>query len=95
MRHCIVLYSMKVVFPHGYSSTIDRHLHIGYYIAWCASNGLSCNADKTEAVHISSCYSISEKIDEIRIDDAIITPTLTGRDLGTIVDHQSGLKQTC
>ena len=60
-------------------------------MAWCASNGLSCNADKTEAVHISSCYSISEKIDEIRIGDAIITPTLTARDLGTIVDHHLDL----
>ena len=46
-------------------------------MAWCASNGLSCNAEKTEAVHISSCYLISEKINEIRIGDAIITPTLT------------------
>ena len=60
-------------------------------MAWCASNGLSCNADKTEAVHISSCYSISEKIDEIRIGDAIITPTPTVRDLGTIVDHHLDL----
>ena len=60
-------------------------------MAWCASNGLSCNADKTEALHISSCYSISEKIDEIRIGDAIITPTPTVRDLGTIVDHHLDL----
>ena len=59
--------------------------------AWCASNGLSCNADKTEAVHVSSCYSISEKIDEIRIGDAIITPTPTVRDLGTIGDHHLDL----
>ena len=60
-------------------------------MAWCASNRLSCNADKTEAVRISSCYSISEKIDEIRIGDAIITPTPTVRDLGTIVDHHLDL----
>ena len=60
-------------------------------MAWCASNGLSCNADKTEAVHISSCYSISEKTDKIQIGDAIISPTLTLRDLGTIVDHHLDL----
>ena len=60
-------------------------------MAWCTSNGLSCNAGKTEAVHISSCYSISEKIDEIRRGDAIIIPTLTVRDLGTIVDHHLDL----
>ena len=60
-------------------------------MAWCASNGLSCNADKTKAVHISSCYSISEKIDQIRISDTIITPTLTARDLGTIVNHHLDL----
>ena len=40
----------------------------------CASNGLSCNADKPKAVHISSCYSISEKFDKIQIGDAILTP---------------------
>ena len=60
-------------------------------MACCASNGLSCNADKTEAVHISSCYSICEKIDKIQIGDAIISPTLTVRDLGTIVDHHLDL----
>ena len=64
-------------------------------MAWCSSNGLSYNADKPEAVYISSCYSISEKIDKIQIGDAILTPILTVRDLGTIVDHHLNLRQTC
>ena len=60
-------------------------------MAWCASKSLSCSADKPEAVHISSCYSISEKSDKIQIGDAILTPTLTVRDLGTIVNHHLDL----
>jgi len=60
-------------------------------MTWCASNGLSCNADKTEVIHISSRYSNSEKIDKIRIGDTTIIPTSTVRDLGTTLDSRLDL----
>ena len=60
-------------------------------MTWCASNGLSCNADKTEVIHISSRYSNSEKIDKIRIGDTTIIPTPTVRDLGTTLDSHLDL----
>ena len=66
-------------------------------LIWCASNGLSCNADKTEVMHITSRYTkSSDPFLGITVRDAVIAPKLTVRDLGVTVDsHLHAVRGAC
>ena len=56
-------------------------------LIWCASNGLSCNADETEVIHITSRYAKRrDPFLGITVGDAVIAPKLTVRDLVVTVD---------
>ena len=56
-------------------------------LIWCTSNGLACNPDKTEIVHLTSRHSKHHfEIPGIVINDATIAPRLAARNLGVTVD---------
>ena len=56
-------------------------------LIWCTKNGLACNSDKTEVIHLTSRFTKHhEEIRGIYINDVTIVPKSTARDLGVIVD---------
>lgn len=56
-------------------------------LIWCTKNGLACNPDKTEVLHLTSRFARHhEQILGLNINNVNITPSLAVRDLGVIVD---------
>ena len=62
-------------------------------MAWCAANGLTCNASKTEVIHLSSRYTRDcQYITGINIGGVKVSLKLAARGLGVTID--SHLKLT-
>ena len=59
--------------------------------AFSTSNGLACNPDKTEVVHLCSCYH-SITLPGIDVGGSI-SPTRAARDLGVLVDSHLTLSK--
>ena len=55
-------------------------------LVWCTSNGLACNPDKTEVIHLSSRFSSPANVPGININGFNILPQSAARDLGVIID---------
>ena len=56
-------------------------------LIWCNKNKLACNPSKTEIVHLSSRFKHCELIPSISINNTLIAPVPTARDLGITVDN--------
>ena len=62
------------------------------FAIWCTSNGLTCNSDKTEVVHLYSClHSIT--LPGIDVGGYTISPTPAARDLRVLVDSHLTLSK--
>lgn len=61
-------------------------------LIWCTANGLSCNSDKTEIVHLSSRFNKNVPIAGVNMNGLNIAPTPSARNLGVTVD--SNLRMT-
>ena len=55
-------------------------------LVWCNANGLACNPDKTEVLHLSSRFATPNPIPGLNINGFTIQPTPDARDLGVIID---------
>ena len=55
-------------------------------LIWCSSNGLACNPDKTEIVHLTSRFLKYDPISHVGIDGLNIRPTQEARNLGVTID---------
>ena len=53
---------------------------------WCTKNGLTCNPDKTEVIHLSRFARNCELIPELRFGEVVITLPSAVRDLGVTLD---------
>lgn len=60
---------------------------------WCNSNGLACNQDKTEVVHLSSRFSPNNDISALNINGLNIAPKETARNLGFLIDNHLVMKK--
>jgi hypothetical protein len=54
---------------------------------WMVKNKLICNASKTECVHFCSRFVSTELISEVVLNDDLVEPSPTARDLGVILDQ--------
>ena len=61
-------------------------------LIWCTSNGLACNPDKTEVIHLRSCFH-SITLPDIDVGGYTISPTPAARDLGVLVDSHLTLSK--
>ncbi|XP_068674597.1 uncharacterized protein [Montipora foliosa] len=61
-------------------------------LIWCTSNGLACNPDKTEVIHLCSCFQ-SITLPGIDVGGYTISPTPPARDLGVLVDSHLTLSK--
>ena len=55
-------------------------------LIWCATNGLACNPEKTEILHLSSRFTTRQIIPGITVGGHFIEPSSAARDLGVTVD---------
>ena len=61
---------------------------------WCTKNGLACNPDKTEVIHLSSRFARNcELIPELRFGEVEITLSSAVRDLGVTLDSHLQLSK--
>ncbi|KXJ21004.1 putative RNA-directed DNA polymerase from transposon BS [Exaiptasia diaphana] len=55
-------------------------------LIWCSSNGLACNPDKTEIVHLTSRFLKYDPISHVGIDGLNIRLTQEARNFGVTID---------
>lgn len=64
-------------------------------LIWCTINGLACNPDKTEIIHLSSRFSKTPSIHAFNVNGYRISPSHSVRSLGVTFGSPSPDVTTC
>lgn len=62
-------------------------------LIWCTINGLACNPDKTEIIHLSSRFSKTPPIHAFNVNGYRISPSHSVRSLGVTLDRHLQMSQ--